>query len=110
MLAAAYAAVHAAADPAGAGRWVLAAAGVITVVTGALAAMTGLAVKVWRLLRRWGRFLDTWEGHGDTPGVPDRLEAIEDALSDHLVWHGQAKTHSPGRLAWPYSRIGVPPK
>lgn len=32
---------------------------------------------LWRLGRRTSRFLDVWEGVGDTPGVDERLRTVE---------------------------------
>jgi hypothetical protein len=51
--------------------WVGALAAVVAVV------LAGPARWAWRLLRGTSRFLDDWAGHGERPGVMDRLAAVE---------------------------------
>lgn len=73
-------------------------------VTATIAAITGVIVagkKMALVARRVGHFLDDWfgedarEGHPATPGVMERLEAIEhrlDSLED-AVNEGHSKTN-----------------
>jgi hypothetical protein len=50
---------------------------VLVAVAGGLAVLVKPVTAGWKLARRTARFLDVWEGTDETPGIPERIAAVE---------------------------------
>lgn len=81
---------------------ILAATGVLFLVTRGIGRM-------WHLLRKVNRLLDQTLGSPGRPSLMDRVEGIEDKLAEHLHWHASPGGR-PARVEQQRGNDAAPPR